>query len=231
MEYNVYCDESCHLRFDDSDVMILGGIACETDSAKDINHAIIDIKLNNGLSPHCEAKWTKISPSNVNFFADLVDYFFDNSDLSFRGYVARGKSELRLTNNISYNEWYYKMYYRMLEYVLDGDVTSDYNLYIDIKDTIGAEKVETLKTYLNNHYHRTIVPKAQLVTSDQIALLQLADILIGALAYKNRRLESSKAKLEIINHIERKSGNDLLSTVPLGNRKANWFIWTPDTWR
>lgn len=29
MEYNIYCDESCHLQHDHNDIMVLGGILCK----------------------------------------------------------------------------------------------------------------------------------------------------------------------------------------------------------
>ncbi len=36
MKYNVYCDESCHLKQDNSNVMILGAMYCPTDKKKNI---------------------------------------------------------------------------------------------------------------------------------------------------------------------------------------------------
>lgn len=31
MEYNIYCDESCHLRRDKNNIMVLGGVYCGID--------------------------------------------------------------------------------------------------------------------------------------------------------------------------------------------------------
>lgn len=231
MEYNIYCDESCHLWHDHSDIMVLGAIRCSSSFAKSFNRDILEIKKRYGFNPHNEIKWTKVSPANIDYFLELIDYFFDNPKLNFRGYIARGKSELSLDSQYEYNTWYYKMYYRMLEYFLDQNPASSNNIYIDIKDTIGFEKVNRLKDYLNSHYHSLIIPKAQLVDSSDIALLQLADLFIGALAYKHRGLNTSMAKLEIIKRIETRNDSNVLCTVPYQNHKANWFIWCPDTWR
>lgn len=230
-KYNIYCDESCHLRHDNSSIMSLGGIVCNAEFASQANRDILDIKTRHGLKPECELKWTKISPSNEHVYAEVIDYFFNNPQLSFRGYVARGKNELSFDTDDEYNDWYYKIYYRMLEFVLDAKRNDFFNIYIDIKDTIGFEKVTKLSNYLNSHYHKEIVSNAQLVKSDHIALLQLADILIGALSYKHRELETSPAKLNIINRIEKRSGQKLLLTVPLRYQKVNWFVWVPEEWR
>lgn len=231
MEYNIYCDESCHLRRDNSNTMVLGGIYCTTESAKDFNRDIVDLKVSHGWSPTTELKWTQISPSNVMLFLDVIEYFFENDHLRFRGYIARGKDELSLEDDAGYNNWYYSIYYRMLEFILDRNLDNKFNIYIDTKDTIGYSKVRKLQKYFNRHYHKKIVTRAQLVKSDQIALLQLADVLIGALSYKNRKLHTSASKLAVIEHIEELSGEDLLSSVPCRHNKANWYVWTPDTWR
>ena len=44
MEYNIYCDEICHLENDDSNVMVLGAIWCPAEKAKEINHRIREFK-------------------------------------------------------------------------------------------------------------------------------------------------------------------------------------------
>lgn len=34
MEYNIYCDESCHLPHDAFDLMVIGGLSCPKDHGK-----------------------------------------------------------------------------------------------------------------------------------------------------------------------------------------------------
>ena len=231
MKYNIYCDESCHLQNDGNDVMVLGSVQCPKEKARAFNLEINSLKEHYGISRTSEIKWTKVSMNKVGFYIALIDYFFDNPDLRFRGYIARGKSEIRAQESWQYNEWYYKMYYRTLEFILDQGQEDTFDVFIDIKDTIGSKKVQKMKQYFNNHYHKEIVPRMQLVDSSDIALLQLADLLIGALSYKHRKLSTSEAKTAVITRIEERSGQDLLSTVPVRYKKANWFVWVPDTWR
>lgn len=227
MEYNIYCDESCHLEHDDSNVMVLGGVYCDKDIVHSINSKIRNLKTAHGYSEKSELKWTKISSSNISLYKDLVDLFM-NEPIYFRAYIATGKTGLNnKAFHQTYNEWYYKMYYKMLEYVTDrfyGNTTA--NLFIDIKDTIGTEKISKLKAYLNNHAHRQIISNAQLVRSHQVPMVQLADVLIGALSYNARDLSSSTAKLELISYLSSQLKVNFAAQRCSLN-KFNWFTWKP----
>jgi len=92
---NIYCDESCHLQSDRFDVMVLGSISCPKEKVASVNRDILAIKEEYGIKPYAEIKWTKVSNSAVEFYEKLIDYFFNNDDLKFRGYIARGKSEIK----------------------------------------------------------------------------------------------------------------------------------------
>jgi len=228
MEYNIYCDESCHLEHDKSDVMVLGGVYCDKSATTVLNKKIRDLKVAHGFKEDSELKWTKISRSNVTLYKDLVDLFF-NEPIYFRAYIATHKSQLNnAAYHQSYNEWYYKMYYKMLVYVIDyycfGNTVV--NLFIDIKDTVGAEKLSTLKAYLNRHARRDVVSNAQLVRSHQVPLVQLADVLTGALCYNARGLKTSDSKLEVIAHIQSQL-NVSLSARRSSRNKFSWFVWKP----
>lgn len=92
--YNIYCDESCHLEHDGESAMAIGGVWCQ--SKKDeIFHRIREIKEEHGLSKSFEIKWNKVSPGQLDFYMDIVNYFFDNSDLHFRVLVIPNKQELK----------------------------------------------------------------------------------------------------------------------------------------
>ena len=45
MEYNIYCDESCHLPNDTSSTMVLGGIWCLKEKKKEIFKRLKEIKI------------------------------------------------------------------------------------------------------------------------------------------------------------------------------------------
>jgi len=74
--YNIYCDESCHLEHDRQEVMVLGAVWCPLQDTRKIAEDVRQIKKQHGLSSRFEVKWTKVSPAKVDFYLDLVDYFF-----------------------------------------------------------------------------------------------------------------------------------------------------------
>ena len=90
--YNVYCDESCHLENDHQKAMALGCVWCPLEKVPEVMKRIREIKKQYNLNEKCEIKWTKISPSKIDFYKHLVDYFFDDDDLHFRCLVIPDKS-------------------------------------------------------------------------------------------------------------------------------------------
>ena len=68
IQYNVYCDESCHLENDKQKAMVLGLVWCDKTKRKEISNRINEIKQKHNLPKTFEIKWTKISPSKVDFY-------------------------------------------------------------------------------------------------------------------------------------------------------------------
>lgn len=232
--FDIYCDESCHLENDESDIMVLGAITCPDEYKKKIYSDIRDIKRKYGLSSWFEIKWTKVSVQKQEFYFDLIEYFFEQKCLSFRGIVALNKNELdhRRYNNGDYNEWYYKMYFRLLDPLI-GD-TDEYRIFIDIKDTKGGPKVKKLHDVLcNNRYDfkHEVIKDIKQVNSNESEILQLTDLFIGALSYYNRGkyLESgaSCGKVSLLNKLIEDHKIDLSKKTSRYEHKFNVFIWEP----
>ncbi len=87
MVYNIYCDESCHLEHDNQKYMILGGIICKKSNRKLIKRDILNIKTQYNIPARAEIKWNKVSPSKLEYYKKLVDYFFENVNLRFRALI------------------------------------------------------------------------------------------------------------------------------------------------
>jgi hypothetical protein len=227
--YNIYCDESCHLEHDNIPVMVLGAVWCPADSVRAIAERIRELKLKNGLSRYFETKWIKVSTARLQFYLDLVDYFFDSKDLHFRAVLIPDKSKLcHPKHNQTHDEWYYKMYFTMLKQIFSP--SDEYYLYLDIKDTRGSEKIVKLHNVLCNNmydFSKTIVKRVQLVRSHEIEQLQLADLLIGSVGYVNRDLKTSSAKLKIAERIKERSRYSLKHSTLLKEEKFNLFCWHP----
>lgn len=229
-EYSIYCDESCHLEHDGQNVMVLGCIWCDDANRQEAYQRIRDIKEKYNIARYSELKWTKISNGNVGAYMDIIDYFFDNPALNFRCLVVPNKQSLdHKKYNQTHNEWYYKMYFEMLKAIISK--RSSYSIYLDIKDTIGGTRVALLHEILSNNtydFDKKIVKRLQLVRSHEIELLQLADILIGAVMAENRGMTTSPSKLGIINKVKKRSGLVLTKSTLPSERKMNIFVWSPN---
>lgn len=227
-EYNLYCDESCHLENDDSNVMVLGALILPKDKKKEISDNIVDIKKRHGVKARTEVKWTKLSNAKLDLYRELVDYFFYDDDLRFRVLVA-DKTRLRHESfHQSHNDWYYKMYFTMLNRLFDP--VNQYNVYIDIKDTHSAQRAKKLEEVcVNSHYdfNHECIQKVQPIRSDEVQMMQIVDIINGAVCRANRTTIPlpQGAKREIIERIRSKTNLRLTQSTSLGARKFNIFVW------
>lgn len=125
---------------------------------------------------------------------------------------------------------YYKMYFDMLKVILSPE--DRYEIYIDIKDTHSYQKARKLREICSNSmydFSQSVIQRLQPVRSDEIQIMQLVDILIGAIGYQNRifseNFSKSKAKLDIIELIKKRSNYSLTKTTLLREEKCNLFVW------
>lgn len=225
--FNVYCDESCHLLNDHQEVMVLGATWCPDAITKKIGKDIRQLKIKYNLNPSFEIKWTKVSNSKIDFYLSLVDYFFGNPALRFRCVVVPNKSSLDHERfNQDHNTFYYKMFFYVLKNIIESN--NKYRIYLDIKDTLGIEKIMSLKKILHNNqydYNHESIERIQHVRSNELEILQLTDLFIGALAYIHRGLHQNEGKIKLINRIKHYTNKELLrSTLPT-ERKFNVFVW------
>ncbi len=227
-EFNVYCDESCHLKNDHQKVFVLGAVWTEKEAAQNAFTEIRQIKNKHGLSATFEAKWTKVSQSKVGFYRELVEYFFKNPDLHFRGVAVPNKDMLdHAAFSQDHDTWYYKMFYVLLSTVINP--VGKYNLYFDIKDTKSNKKVKDLKRILNIASIEDLsTMKAQQVRSHEVELMQLTDLFSGALAYAHRGLNKNAGKRTLIELIQSNIGSKTILVSTLREEeKFNVFVWNP----
>ncbi|MFA6136157.1 MAG: DUF3800 domain-containing protein [Candidatus Paceibacterota bacterium] len=225
-EFRIYCDESNHL-IKGVDFMVLGAVYCPEEKIKEINLRIGEIKSKNGIPKLRESKWVKVSPSKKQLYLDLIDYFFDNTDLHYRGIVIDKKMLNHKAYNQTHDDWYYKMYFELLSKILDPNII--YSIYLDTKDTRGRHKTKKLKEILSNSFldfEETIIKRIQEVRSHEIGILQLTDILNGVLQAVNRPNDiKSIAKKELIERVRDRSNYSLLSSTLAKEGKLNIFYW------
>lgn len=229
IEYNIYCDESCHLENDKQKIMALGAVWCPKGRKDEIFKRLRELKVKHGLKPTFELKWNKVSHTKQEYYEDVVDYFFDSEELHFRVLIVPDKSLLdHKTFGQTHDDFYYKMYFDLLKVIFDPK--HGYNIYLDIKDTRSQCKVEKLKKILRNthyDYSKSIVRGIQQVRSHEVELIQLTDFLTGAFSYVHRGLSSNRTKLALIDRIKKRSGYSLVQTTLSKEDKVNVFIWKP----
>lgn len=229
--YNIYCDESGHMENDPEMVMVLGAVWCPLEKTREISVRIREIKAHHGVSPDFEIKWTKVSPAKVRFYLDVMDYFFDDDDLHFRALIVPDKSALcHEAFGQCHDDWYYKMYFDMLKVILSP--TAKFRIYLDIKDTRSAAKVAKLHEVLCNKFYdfsQEIIERVQIVRSHEIEALQLADLLIGAIAYLNKGRSGNAGKEELVARMKERSHYSLTLTTLLREEKVNLFRWHAST--
>ena len=216
--FNIYCDESCHLEHDHKSYMFLGSVSCAYPQVKVHSRQIKELKERHNFKR--EIKWSTVSRSKLQFYLDLVDYFFA-TDMCFRA-VGVEKAKIKCTETSTYDDFYYKMYYQLINYRISSMYT--YNVYLDIKDTLSAFKVRKLREILNNKYNATLFRTIQNIRSEESVLMQLADFIMGAISYNandTRRLNA--AKIQVIERIKKHS-----NIIDLGktnyNTKLNLFF-------
>ncbi|EFG47656.1 hypothetical protein HMPREF0183_1061 [Brevibacterium mcbrellneri ATCC 49030] len=223
---NIYCDESTHLPHDAQPFMVLGAVVCPVSCSREANVRLREIRSKHGVRSDFEIKWTKVSPSKVDFYMDAIDYFFDDDDLNFRAVVAPKQGLDHDRFDQTHDDWYYKMLFYLIRNVLPAQ--NEAFIYLDRKDTNGPEKIDRLRKVIANaeyDFDRRNIRRLQIVESHHVGLLQLADLLIGAVNYANRNDVASEAKLRLIERIRERSGVSLTQTTLLSETKMNIFRW------
>ena len=215
--FNLYCDESCHLEKDQSAFMLIAYISSAYNQVRMHNDNIRKIKRRYNL--HTEIKWTSLSKSSYPLYNELIDYFFA-TDIQYRAIVI-DKSKLKHEDyNQSHDDFYYKMYYQLISKKLNSE--NNYNIYLDIKDTRSAKKVKGLMNFLNSHF--IAVRTLQNIRSHESELLQLTDVITGAIGYNLRGLNKVIAKTKIIEKIQSYSHHQLTRSTSINSQKFNLFF-------
>ena len=196
--------------------MLLGNISCAYPQVKRHSERIKELKKKHNF--YAEIKWTNVSPSKLPFYIELIDYFFD-TDLKFRTVAVRKEKIMCKEHQMTFDDFYYKMYYQLLNHKVDSEY--HYNVYLDIKDTWSNTKVTKLQDILNVKYG--VFQKVQCIRSEESLLLQLTDLLMGAISYEiNVQEKKSSAKEKVIAQIKKHCPD--LSHTNSSNKLNLFFI-------
>lgn len=227
---HIYCDESCHLLADRQKSMVLGGVWCLAGKVAEHHRTIAHLKAKHGMPPFFEMKWNSTSPYKLALYREVIDYFFSAPSLGFRAWVVPDKSVLRHQEfQQTHDDWYYKMYFYLLRNMIDP--SHRYRVFIDLKDTRGRVKLRKLHEVLgaaNYDFSRDIIADMQHVHSHDVALLQMADLLIGAISYHTRGLAGNQTKEALVKLLQDRTGFSLSRSTLPSAKKFNLCVWKPD---
>jgi len=162
------------------------------------------------------------------FYDELLDYFFGSLDLRFKGTLVLKKNLLQHDKfDSNHDEFYYKMYYYTLRDFLS--IENQYKIYLDYKDCLGGQRVKKLQEIFSNEHHGCLEPQFTIIHSHESQILQLCDLFIGAIGYKNRKdiEHESEIKNYIIAIIEKHIGHQLDIGTPPWETKFNIFRYSP----
>ncbi len=226
-QINIYFDESCHLLKDKSNVLGIGCLYCPAEKKKEIMYNIRTIKRKHGFKKDHEIKWTKVSNNKMQLYKELIDYLFNEKNLYFRAVITLQKNRLVVSGEKEYRAWYEKMNYYLFNKIISYGYK--YRIFLDKRDTKGKENLAKLREIICNSkydFSMDIISSIEDINSNNNDLIQLTDLLIGALTYYHRGLSSSPAKREVARYLSSKT--DINKTSLWSNTKFNLLIWSPN---
>lgn len=209
MNYDIYCDESRQdLLVSASSITptnrycCIGGLMLPFDLRKSLKEEIK--KLRDKHTVYGELKWGTVSASKLSFYEELIDLFFSTSGLNFRVVVVDAeKVDNTRYNNGNQELGYYKFYYQLLNHWITTN--NYYSVFTDQKTNDDKRRLQELRRIINNsHDSYSPIVNIQAINSEESLILQLENILMGAVGYKynfNGKGVSS-AKEQIVRHIE-----------------------------
>lgn len=214
--YNIYCDESTHLENDGMPYMIIAYVSTAYNQLK--QHNLHFKKLKEKYKFKGEIKWTDVSKSMYPFYNEVINYFFA-TDLKFRAVIVDKNQIDNKRADYTYNDFYFRMYYQLLFHKMKHGAV--HNIYLDIKDTDSQEKLSRLREILDNGH---IIRNIQFIKSYESYLMQLTDLLMGAINYNLRDLKKVTAKTNLIEIIKSHSKIDLKGSTSKDEEKFNLFF-------
>ena len=227
MMHEVYCDESRQEYFynpvaDRDCFTLIGGLWIQADKREQYKVSIRRLRAVHDVWG--EFKWNRVSPSRLEFYVALVRLFFQES-MRFRCIVLPVHHlDATVFHNADNELMFYKFYYQLLVHWIE--YCNTYRIFVDLKTNRLSNRIRTLERVLRNAKPDAHIASVQALPSRQVDLLQLADVLTGAVGYRFHEGSTSAAKLTIVQEIENLLGHSIGPTPPF-EQKFNVFRFEP----
>lgn len=231
---HVYCDES---RQTQDRYMVFGGIVISAASVPSFNQAMA--LWREGQNMRAELKWSKVSNQKLAQYKSLIDLFFSiagKGTLHFKSVIFDTRQiDYRMHHKGDKELGFYKFFYQFLLHSFGGYCrTDDHRMIVYFDQRTTSYKFSTFCTILNNgirkKYKRTtkVVRNVEAVRSHECEIMQVADVLMGAIGYQNNECDqrpgARRAKVELADYIARKANlTSLKQNTPW--RMKHFGIW------
>jgi hypothetical protein len=225
MKIDVYCDESCpEVLLDKSahKYLVIGSLWIPYQFRTEFKETISNLRQQHKY--FAEVKWTKVSSGTLNFYKNLIDYFFEAEYIRFRAIIVDAKE----VNLVKFHEGdaelsFYKFYYQVLnKWIVEFN---EYNIFLDYKRNKRLSRLSELKRILNNSYLFSSISNVQALPSHQSSGIQMCDLLAGIVNGKFNEEISGKTKIEIIKYFEHKLGRLITRTCKTEEKFNVFGIW------
>ena len=201
-------------------MMVIGALFIERPLVPEIRKKIKEIR--NKHSVNGELKWVKTSTQVLPFYEELFGYLFsiDGEKVTFRCIVVN-KSQV---NYEKYHQQdkelaFYKFYYQLLKRRLKDD---KYYIFLDFRPSKNKNSVRRLGEFLGM-FSRGI-EHIQAYQSNENTLIQVADVLSGAVSFSHNTPAGSESKQKLVKIIAKSIGKkDLNFKSPFWEDKFNIF--------
>lgn len=209
--------------------MLIGGLWISQELEAQVRDSIREVRAQHNL--RAEMKWTKVSETMLAAYKDFVDVFFKADALAFKCIVV----DTRLLDYKAFHKGdkelgFYKFYFQLISRNLFPQ--NLYWLYTDERKNRKSSRLATLIVTVNRWCmkNKKVAPLRLIEPrrSHNEDFIQLADILLGAIAYVWNGQTGSRAKLALVEHIARRINYSTLkfATRPTA-KKMNVWKWEP----
>ncbi len=224
MKFDVYCDESgpelLHSQKPKARYMVIGSLWLPEPLRVNKKGELHNLRHQHGIGS--EFKWRKVSPSKLDFYTGVVDWFVAQElDVRFRAIVVdRTKIDLVRFHDGDGELGFYKFYYQLLLHWTRE--CNDYRVFCDHKRNRLPDRLKTLGLCLNRANLASTV-EVQAIRSEESVFIQLCDVLTGLTQARFNGIESiGEAKSSLLLHLEEKIGHAIRPTT-VAEQKFNVF--------
>ncbi|MBZ5555225.1 MAG: DUF3800 domain-containing protein [Acidobacteriia bacterium] len=228
MKFEIYCDESrqdlLSTKSEQKDKnLLIGGLWLPAEKRAEIKERINRLKKE--FDVRGEVKWQKTSNSRVDFYKKLIDLFIGfGLDLRFRCIAVEAEKVNLLRYHGNDQELgFYKFYYQLIHHWIYD--FNEYAIFCDLKSNRQRDRLAVLRDCLQNANLSSSIQGVQALPSNELVLIQLVDVLLGATASRlNNSIRPGGAKDQVLCHLEGRLSLPRLQPTTKNEQKFNIFV-------